>query len=146
MTTIAHAISAALLHFVWQGLVVAFLLWITLATLRNGSARFRYLVSCAGLAIMIALPVITAWVVYRAPGAASTLADQVVDIPDSVGPAILPVAPSLPAWIAVIEAWALPVWFAGVLVFAVRLIWSSRHVARLRREGDTARSFTCEFP
>ena len=27
---------------------------------------------------------------------------------------------------------------AGVLIFAVRLIWSSRHVARLRRDGDAA--------
>jgi beta-lactamase regulating signal transducer with metallopeptidase domain len=136
MTTIAHAISAALLHFVWQGLVVAFLLWIVLATLRNSSPRLRYLVSCAALAIMVALPVITAWVVYRAPAAASTPADQVVAIPDSTAPAILPVAASLPAWIAALEAAALPVWFAGVLVFAVRLMWSSRHVARLRREGD----------
>jgi len=136
MTTIAHAISTALLHFVWQGLVVALLLWIILATLRNGSARLRYLVSCAALAIMIALPVFTAWVAYRASGAAGTPADQVVDIPDSIGPAILPAAASLSVWIAALEAWALPVWFAGVLVFAIRLIWSSRHVARLRREGD----------
>ena len=136
MTTIAHAISAALLHFVWQGPVVAFLLWIALATLRKCSARLRYLVSCAALAIMIAMPVITAWIVYRAPGAVGTSADEVVAIPDSAGPSILPVAASLPAWIATLEAWALPVWFAGVLVFAVRLIWSSRHVVRLRREGD----------
>ena len=136
MTTIAHAISAALIHFMWQGLAIAFLLWITLATLRNGSARLRYLVSCAALAIMAALPGITAWVVYRAPGAASTWSGPVARVPDSAGAAILPVAASLPAWIAALEAWALPVWFAGVLIFAVRLIWSSRHVARLRREGD----------
>jgi len=135
MTAIAHAISAALLHFVWQGPVVAFLLWITLAALRRGSARLRYFVCCAALAIMIALPGITAWVVYRAPGAASTPADQVVVIPDSVGPAVLSGAASLSVWIAALEAWALPLWFAGVLVFAVRLIWSSRHVVRLRREG-----------
>jgi beta-lactamase regulating signal transducer with metallopeptidase domain len=136
MTSIAHAISAALIHFLWQGLVVAFLLWITLATLRNGPARLRYLVSCAALAIMTALPAITAWVAYRAPRAASTWSGPLAGVPDSARPAILPVAASLPGWIAALEAWALPVWFAGVLVFAVRLIWSSRHVARLRREGD----------
>jgi len=69
MTGIAHAISAALLHFVWQGPLVAFLLWVTLKTLRSGSARLRYFVSCAALAIMAALPEITAWLVYRASGA-----------------------------------------------------------------------------
>ncbi len=47
MTAITHAISAALLHFVWQGLLIALLMWIALAILRNGSARHRYFVSCA---------------------------------------------------------------------------------------------------
>jgi beta-lactamase regulating signal transducer with metallopeptidase domain len=41
-------------------------------------------------------------------------------------------------WMTALEAWALPLWCAGVLIFAVRLIWSSRHVARLRRDGDAA--------
>ncbi len=136
MTTIAHAIGAALIHFVWQGPVVAFLLWIALAALRKGSARLRYLVSCAALAIMAALPVITAWGVYREPGAVSAQATPIVDIRGTAGPSILPVGVSLPEWIAALEAWALPVWSAGVLVFAVRLIWSARHVARLRREGN----------
>lgn len=136
MTAIAHAISAALVHFVWQGPVVAFLLWVTLTTLRSGSARLRYLVSCAALAIMIALPEITAWLVYRAPGAAGAPANRVVVTPDSAAPAIWPVTVSPSTWIAALEAWALPLWFAGVLVFALRLIWSSKHVARLRREGD----------
>jgi hypothetical protein len=72
MTVIAHAISAALLHFVWQGTVVAFLLWVMLATLRNGSPRLRYFAGCAALAIMIALPFLTACIVYRAPAAART--------------------------------------------------------------------------
>lgn len=138
MTVIPHAISAGLLHFVWQGLLVAFLLWVALATLRNGSARLRYMLSCAALAIMIALPVITVWVVYSAPVAASTPADQVVDIAHSAGSAALSAAASLPAWVAALEAWVLPVWLAGVLIFAVRLIWSSRHAARLQREGDPA--------
>jgi beta-lactamase regulating signal transducer with metallopeptidase domain len=138
MTAITHAISAALLHFVWQGLVVAFLLWVALATLRKGSARLRYLLSCAALAIMIALPIVTAVVVYRTPVAATTPIDKVVDISYSASPETLSAAPSLSAWIAALEAWALPVWLAGVLIFAVRPIRSSRHVVRLQREGEPA--------
>ena len=33
MTELAHAISMALLHFVWQGILVAFVLWVALAML-----------------------------------------------------------------------------------------------------------------
>ena len=136
MTAIAHAISAALLHFVWQGPLVAFLLWVTLTTLRSSSARLRYFASCAALALMVVLPEITAWLVYRAPGASGTPANRVVVSPDPLGPATWPLAASPSTWMAALEAWALPLWCAGVLIFAVRLIWSSRHVSRLRREGD----------
>jgi beta-lactamase regulating signal transducer with metallopeptidase domain len=138
MTAINHAITAALLHFVWEGMLVALLLWVTLAALRNGSARLRYVVSCAALAVMSALPVLTTWVVYRAPIAASTQAAHVPDAPDSTALAGLPAAGWLSAWAAMLEPWALPVWFMGVMIFAVRLIWATRAVTTLRRKGDPA--------
>ncbi len=62
-----QALTSALLHFVWQGAVVAFLLWMALGLLRNRSANARYVVSCAALALMAVLPLITAWVVYQRP-------------------------------------------------------------------------------
>jgi beta-lactamase regulating signal transducer with metallopeptidase domain len=138
MPSIAHAISAALLHFIWEGLVVAFMLWLTLAMLRRSSATLRYVFSCAALAIMIALPFITAWIVYRAPGEATTSSYHAIAIPDAAGPATFSAVSLLSQWIAVFEAWALPVWSAGVMIFAVRLFWSCQHVARLRRESDPA--------
>jgi beta-lactamase regulating signal transducer with metallopeptidase domain len=137
MTTMAHAISAALLHFLWQGLLVALVLWLALAILRNRSARLRYGLSCAALAVMTALPFATAWILYSAPLVATAAVGRVVD-PGGANATTQPVPASLPAWIAALEAWALPVWFAGVLIFAMRLIWSSRHVVRLQREGDAA--------
>jgi beta-lactamase regulating signal transducer with metallopeptidase domain len=140
MTAINHAITAALFHFIWEGIAVAVLLSVTLATLRNGSARLRYAVSCAALAIMSALPVLTVWVGYRRPIAASTRAEHAVLIPDSVALAGLGAADWLPGFLATLEGWALPIWFTGVMVFAVRLIWGTREVARLRREGEPAES------
>jgi len=65
MIAIEQAVSAALLHFVWQGLVVAFVVWIVLFALRNRSANARYLASCAGLLCLTVLPVITACVCIR---------------------------------------------------------------------------------
>src|SRR5580692_7862529 len=69
MNALAEALSAALLHLLWQATVVAFLLWIALWTLRNRSANARYLVSCVALVLMAALPVITTWMLWRQPSA-----------------------------------------------------------------------------
>lgn len=138
MTAITHAISAALLHFAWEGLLFALLVWMVLAILRNGSARHRYFVSCAALGIMTVLPIVTAWFVYRAPTAAR-LPGPNVDWPQSASPSALYQVGSPPAWIAALESWALPMWFLGVLVFAVRLIWISRYVAGLQRAGEAAK-------
>jgi hypothetical protein len=67
MTAITQALSTALLDFVWQGLLAAFLLWSALFALKNRSARARYAASCVALAVMAALPVVTASLVYTAP-------------------------------------------------------------------------------
>jgi beta-lactamase regulating signal transducer with metallopeptidase domain len=87
---------------------------------------------------MVALPFITAWIVYRAPGEATTSSYHAIAIPDAAGAATFSAVSLLSQWIAVFEAWALPVWSAGVMIFAVRLFWSCQHVARLRRESDPA--------
>src|SRR5438105_296417 len=49
----------ALVHFVWQGAVIAALLAVVLLFLRKHSADFRYFVSCLALAAMAVSPVIT---------------------------------------------------------------------------------------
>jgi len=136
MTAIAHAISAALLHFVWQGLAVSLLLWLALAAQRNSSARLRYATSCAALAIMAALPFITAWIIYAPARRPVARAAQPPLSPDPAASAA-PAGPAfLPQWMATLEAWALPVWAAGVLICAVRLILSSRYASRLARTGE----------
>ena len=136
MTAINHAITAALLHFVWEGLLVALLLWVLIATLRTGSARFRYGVSCAALAIMSVLPVLTVWVVYRTPTVASAHVNPIADPDDAAALTGIPAADWLTTWVATFEAWALPIWCIGVVVFAVRLTWGTREVAKLRRAGE----------
>jgi len=55
----AERIGWALLHSVWQGILVALLLAIALELLRRRSANIRYLVSCAALLVMTVLPVAT---------------------------------------------------------------------------------------
>src|SRR5436190_15642580 len=121
MTAIAHAISAALLHFLWEGLAVALLLSVTLATLRTGSARLRYAMSCIALAILVALPFVTAWIVYQGSSADMAGAGQPAYAPVAASAGTLSPDAALSRWFAAVEAWALPVWSAGVLIFSLRL-------------------------
>lgn len=52
MMAMAQALRTALLDFVWQGLVVALLLWVALSLLRKRQPQARYAVSCAGPGIV----------------------------------------------------------------------------------------------
>ncbi|MBN2580146.1 MAG: M56 family metallopeptidase [Pirellulales bacterium] len=58
-----------LLHSLWQFAVIGFCLWGTLALLRRRSANLRYVVSCGALAAMLAVSVLTFYVL---PGAADS--------------------------------------------------------------------------
>ena len=59
MSVTADALNSALLHSLWQDSIVGLLLWGTLILMRRASANARYLVCCAALALMAALPVAT---------------------------------------------------------------------------------------
>src|SRR5882757_11350947 len=56
---IAHAAGWTLLHFLWQGALVALILACILALLSGRSAQPRYLAACAALVLMATLPLIT---------------------------------------------------------------------------------------
>ena len=141
MTAIAQALSVALLDFVWQGLLAAFLLWTALIILRNRSPRARYLACCVALAVMAALPVITACLVYTAPavvGQAALSGGPLGRVPlDSSAALPGPVTATFDSagWLA---RWALPAWSLGVLLFSLRLVWASRQISALRRQSKSA--------
>jgi len=137
MTPLAQALSAALLHFVWLGVLVACILRTALFFLKRRSANARYLSSAAALAALVILPVLTTWILYRpdvpVPGAASYAT--------TVWPRTAPqqqVLASRVAWLPALQTWALYLWSAGVLIFSLRLAWGCRQVATLRRSGAPA--------
>ncbi len=134
MTAITYALSTALLHFVWQGILAAFFLWTGLLFLRNRSAKARYAASCAALAVLTALPILTVCVVYTRPATprvGADLAQTVSGFLTSPGAARI-------NWLALIQAWAVPAWSCGVLLFSLRLLWGCRQVSALRRRGEPA--------
>jgi TonB family protein len=133
MSAMEQALSAALLHLVWQGLLVAFGLWMALFVLRKRSANTRYLTSCAALALLAALPVITACLTYAGPLAGAAPASMIRSIPRIVSAATASSGPPPSAWLRSLERWALPAWALGVLLFSLRLVWAAKQVSALRR-------------
>jgi TonB family protein len=135
MTAITRALSAALLHFVWQGLMVTILFWLVLFLFRKRSASLRYASGCAALGLLVVLPAITTWALYEnratAPGPILVL----VDTPSGANPAL---GGGGFGWLAVAQAWAVPVWSCGVLLFSLRMAWGCTQIAALRRAGEGA--------
>ena len=58
--TIVDSVGWVLLHFVWQGAVIALALDVLLALTRDGQARLRYAFSCSALTLMLIAAVATA--------------------------------------------------------------------------------------
>jgi beta-lactamase regulating signal transducer with metallopeptidase domain len=133
MTPLALALNSALLHLVWQGVVVAFLLWMTLAVLRRRSAGARYIASCAALGLLTLLPVVTACLAYQRP--------LVVPLRAGTGIVTAMFVSRIPAptnWLALAQAWMLPVWACGVALLSMRLLWGFTKVSTLKRAGNPA--------
>ncbi|MGH2397661.1 MAG: hypothetical protein ACRDFW_11890, partial [bacterium] len=63
MTTLTNIAGWTLLHFVWQGALIALAAAASLWLLRSASSQARYTVACAALAAMLAAPVVTAGLV-----------------------------------------------------------------------------------
>ncbi len=61
---VVRALGWALLHSIWQGALIAFVV-AALLSLRDRSAQQRYVVACVGLAAMVAAWIGTAVVVNQ---------------------------------------------------------------------------------
>src|ERR1039457_4162147 len=85
MSAIAQALTAALLDFIWQGLLVAFLLWVALFALRKRAAQTRYLAALVALAVLAVLPVVTAVLEYTAPPASVVVVSPAATVPAGAG-------------------------------------------------------------
>jgi beta-lactamase regulating signal transducer with metallopeptidase domain len=62
-----EALGWALIHFIWQGALVAALYGSARIVLRRASSNARYVTACAALLMMPALPVATLIVIYPSP-------------------------------------------------------------------------------
>ena len=142
MNVTADAFNSALVHSLWQDTVVGLLLWGALVVLRHSSANARYVVSCAALALMAALPIATT-IVFAERGVTGGSSTQAIIIAaPSVDDTLRP-APAQPGdearslgWLASLKPWMLPIWLAGVMACSLRLVMAGLHTVALRRRSD----------
>ena len=123
-----HALGWTLLHFCWQGTIVALLLACVLNLLPLRASKLRYGAACAALACLVALPLIT-FVVLLA-GEQLAPRQLIIAVP-AENPGIASNASprqSAEPWSRRCEAAlnrCLPIvvgfWFAGVMIFLCRL-------------------------
>ncbi|HYW08945.1 MAG TPA: M56 family metallopeptidase [Longimicrobium sp.] len=148
-----QAIGWALVHFLWQGVVLAVLLRALLGALRGASASTRYVVACVGLVLMAAAPVIGVVSASRSFAAGSPAVPAIstrAAEPSAGAAAPRLVQPGVPAASAPasdgvralleqagkkVHPW-LPLvvlaWIAGVLLGSARLVGGWVHLQRLR--------------
>ena len=140
---LVHALGWTLLHFCWQGVLVAAILWCVLGLLGGESSQARYGAACLALALLVALPLATYARVASAEYAlrAQTWSSEIVLDPGMM----LQVGVGAPveAWPVRLALaldrclpWILMAWFAGVLVFVGRLNFGLR-VARRLKNAET---------
>ncbi len=135
-STMISALDSALLALLWQGVVVALLLWFALIVLRQASANARYLAGCIALGALALLPLATGWLAWESPAPATRYATivWVVAIDSRSAP---------PAdWLALARACMLPAWAGGVLLLSIRLLWGCAKISRLKRRGEAADAAT----
>jgi beta-lactamase regulating signal transducer with metallopeptidase domain len=149
---IFQAIGAALLHFVWQGALVALLVASLSVLLQKRSANARYLVACAGLALMLVLPAVTGLIAYEglpAPPSVKPILSSPAPAPfdaprfelgSLTNRATTTGSTSRPIdWRGNFNAlmpWLVALWLTGVLIFSVRAIGGWLLVRRLRRQHN----------
>lgn len=72
MSAWAHVVGWALVHFVWQGALIALAFAGVNRAARSSAPSLRYWAACAALALMMAAPLATgAWIAGAAPGVPS---------------------------------------------------------------------------
>jgi GWxTD domain-containing protein len=132
-TPLAQAVSLALAHFLWEGVLIAVILAAALCVAR--SSRARYGAACVAMLLMMASFGVTLVRLMPKPMAKAPHAS--IRIPTA--PAGLPLVPletlPTPPSLAALLPWIAPFWAAGVLFFHLRSLGGWMAARRLRHAG-----------
>jgi uncharacterized protein (TIGR03435 family) len=132
-------LGSTLLHFVWQGALIAALYATARRMARAAKPGVRCLIACVALALMAASPLAT-WVLLRPPVSESVAASFTAP-PASTA---LPTIRTVPTAIATepprpsstpLLSWVVALWFVGAACFALRMAGGWTMAIRLRRRS-----------
>ena len=128
-----QALGRALLHFIWQGSVLALFLWIVRMIAPPSAARLRYKVaSLIMLTMPIALIVTATWNSRSDPGRAATAPRLLTQAPAHTPQQAVYYAPTSSAPHAGISGWAVCIWMIGVLLLSARAAGGWMGVRKLK--------------
>jgi uncharacterized protein (TIGR03435 family) len=130
----AQALGWALLHFIWQGSLLALLLWIVKTITPAPAARLRYAAaSLIMLAMPITLVVTAAWNSQNEPGRTAPAPRFSIQRPATTPSQGVYFDPASSAPHAGIPGWAVGIWMMGVLLLSARAAGGWMSVRRLKR-------------
>ena len=146
MSNLTSAFVSALVDFVWQGTAVGVVAAAALRAMRRASPHARYVLCCAALIVMVALPIVTTTRPYSptmVPESTESFISHLVVAGSDDGvefvAARAPVAPVM----TMIAPWILPIWSLGVFALSLRLLLGGIEVRTLRRSGQPADDGLC---
>ena len=125
----AQVLGWTLLHFLWQGAVIAGVVAAVLRVQAKRTANARYLTCCAGMALMMAAPLVTFLLIIRAPSAPIAGLAQ--------GLAGLELSPTLWQQLAAFLPALTLVWLLGVLLTQARLMLRLSNAQHMKRHGTS---------
>jgi beta-lactamase regulating signal transducer with metallopeptidase domain len=133
-----QALGWALVHFLWQGVLVALLLGGCKRLLHRSTARVRYAVSCLFLLALLVLPVLTFVLsMLQEPsdpvGSNWVQTAAAVLLPAGESTAPMTLSPSLSESVTPFLPWVVGAWMAGVILLTVRWVAALAYLRRLRR-------------
>ncbi|MEI9970672.1 MAG: hypothetical protein WDO73_00725 [Ignavibacteriota bacterium] len=137
-SSLAQALAWTLVHFVWEGAVLAAVLMAMLRVFHREPARRRYTLACLILAAMPVVFALTFAAIWMQRPIAVPTTIHWMAVTTSAGPIDIP-APRF-SWRGLLDrlAWLVPVWFAGVAFFYARGFAGWSAVRRMRRRGVCA--------
>jgi beta-lactamase regulating signal transducer with metallopeptidase domain len=134
-----QTVGWTLVHFLWQGMAIAVLTASSLRLRRFSAPTVQYVVACAGLALMLAAPVVTALVIASQLPPAVTQADpssgaaatwESATLTATADDFVRPIEPAVHVdAVLPLVVWT---WVAGVLCLVCRLSGGCWRVYRLR--------------
>lgn len=142
--SIIQTLGWTLLHFIWQGLLVALIMAGINAVLNRHSASHRYVVACCAMLSMIALPILTFLflqsslsqaVVSPAIAQATPASSNSLAVTANLTDQSLEGAYLISKQVPLFFPWLTGLWLAGVLALSLRLLGEWRGVQKLKKPG-----------